>query len=55
LCGFSHGGAVATAYASRHPERVSHLIIGGFARGLLHRDNPEKDKKLLESHRRARH
>ena len=52
LCGFSHGGAVAIAYVSRHPERVSHLIIyGGFVRGLLHRDNPEKDKKLLELQR----
>jgi pimeloyl-ACP methyl ester carboxylesterase len=52
LCGFSHGGAVAIAYASHHPERVSHLIIyGGFVRGLLHRDNPEKDKKLLELQR----
>jgi hypothetical protein len=31
---------------------VSHLIIyGGFVRGLLHRDSPEKDKKLLELQR----
>src|SRR5262249_38178217 len=34
LVGLSQGGAVAAAYASRHPERLTHLIIyGGFARG----------------------
>jgi pimeloyl-ACP methyl ester carboxylesterase/DNA-binding CsgD family transcriptional regulator len=38
LLGMSHGAATAIAYAVRHPERVSHLIIyGGFARGRLHR------------------
>ena len=32
LLGMSHGCAVAVAYAVRHPERVSHLILcGGFA------------------------
>jgi pimeloyl-ACP methyl ester carboxylesterase len=41
----SQGGAVAIAYASRHPERLSHLIIyGAFARRLLHRENPEKKR-----------
>jgi len=49
LVGLSQGGAVATAYASRHPERVSHLIIfGAFARGSLHRENLEKHKQALE-------
>jgi pimeloyl-ACP methyl ester carboxylesterase len=49
LVGLSQGGAVAAAYASRHPERLSHLIIyGGFARGLLHRGNPEKQRQTLE-------
>jgi pimeloyl-ACP methyl ester carboxylesterase/DNA-binding winged helix-turn-helix (wHTH) protein len=34
VIGFSQGAAVATAYAARHPERVSALIlIGGCARG----------------------
>jgi pimeloyl-ACP methyl ester carboxylesterase/DNA-binding winged helix-turn-helix (wHTH) protein len=34
LIGLSHGGAVAVGYASRHPERVSHLVlIGACARG----------------------
>ena len=49
LVGLSQGGAVAIAYASRHPERLTHLIIyGAFARGLLHRDNLEKQKQMLE-------
>jgi pimeloyl-ACP methyl ester carboxylesterase len=49
LTGLSQGGAVAIAYASRHPERLTHLIIyGAFARGLLHRENPEKQRQMLE-------
>ena len=49
LFGLSQGVAPAIAYASRHPERLSHLILyGGFARGLLHRDNPEKGKQTME-------
>jgi pimeloyl-ACP methyl ester carboxylesterase len=53
LVGLSQGGAVAAAYASRHPERLTHLIIyGGFARGLLHRGNLEKQKDILELSRR---
>jgi pimeloyl-ACP methyl ester carboxylesterase len=38
LFGSSQGAATAIAYAVRHPERVSHLILyGGFARGHLKR------------------
>jgi pimeloyl-ACP methyl ester carboxylesterase/DNA-binding CsgD family transcriptional regulator len=38
LLGISQGGAAAIAYAVRHPERVSHLILyGAFARGRLKR------------------
>ena len=34
LLGISQGAAVAIAYAVKHPERVSHLILcGGFAQG----------------------
>jgi pimeloyl-ACP methyl ester carboxylesterase/DNA-binding CsgD family transcriptional regulator len=34
LLGMSQGSAVAMAYAARHPERVSHLVLcGAFARG----------------------
>jgi pimeloyl-ACP methyl ester carboxylesterase/DNA-binding CsgD family transcriptional regulator len=36
LIGLSQGGAVSIAYAARHPERVSHLVLcGAFARGRL--------------------
>jgi pimeloyl-ACP methyl ester carboxylesterase len=50
LVGISQGASIAIAYAARHPERVSHLIIYcGFARGLLHRGgDPEKQKQSLE-------
>ncbi len=49
LLGLSQGVAQAIAYAARHPERLTHLILyGGFTRGLLHRKNPEKQKEALE-------
>lgn len=38
LLGPSQGGAVAIAYAVRHPERVTHLVLyGAYARGRFHR------------------
>src|SRR5260221_3227710 len=38
LLGLSQGAAFAIAYAARHPERVSHLVVcGGFARGWAKR------------------
>lgn len=38
LLGPSQGAAVAVAYAARHPERVSRLVLyGGYARGRYHR------------------
>jgi pimeloyl-ACP methyl ester carboxylesterase len=47
LYGASQGGAVAIAYAARHAERVSRLVIhGGYARGLLKRDpTPDQIKE----------
>lgn len=40
LVGFSQGCSVSIAYAVRHPERVSHLILyGGFAVGQNKRQN----------------
>ena len=43
LLGISQGGAVAAAYAARHPERVSHLILyGAFALGGKKRAPAEK-------------
>jgi DNA-binding winged helix-turn-helix (wHTH) protein/pimeloyl-ACP methyl ester carboxylesterase len=38
LLGVSQGGAVAVAYAARHPERVSHLVLfGAYAEGRVRR------------------
>ena len=45
LFGMSQGGAVAIAYAARHPERVSHLVFaGGYARGALRRGGSEVER-----------
>jgi len=52
LLGVSQGGAIAIKYAARHPERVSHLIIhGAYARGFLHRGNPDKQRQFVELNR----
>src|SRR5690348_8486051 len=41
LFGATIGGVTALAYAARHPERVSHLIIiGGFTVGRMKRHSP---------------
>jgi len=41
IFGASQGSAFAIAYAARHPERVSHLLLyGGFARGWAKRGSP---------------
>lgn len=43
LLGVSQGGAVAIAYAVRHPEKVSHLILyGAYARGWAKRASSEE-------------
>ena len=53
LLGISQGGPVAIAYAVRHPERVSRLVLyGSYARGRLHRDpSPEarEEAEVLQS------
>ena len=42
LIGMSQGCAVSIAYAVRHPERVTHLVLhGGYAKGLLVDAPPE--------------
>jgi len=52
LLGYSQGGPVSIAYASRHPERVSHLILGGtYAKGWknwnLHKGQLEEIESML--------
>jgi pimeloyl-ACP methyl ester carboxylesterase/DNA-binding winged helix-turn-helix (wHTH) protein len=43
LLGVSQGCAVCIAYAVRHPERVSHLVLyGGFARGRRKRGSQQE-------------
>jgi len=43
LLGISQGCAVSIAYAIRHPERVSHLVLyGGYARGRRMRGSTEE-------------
>ena len=45
LLGVSQGAAVSVAYAVRHPERVSHLVLyGGFALSSKKRAPDERDK-----------
>jgi DNA-binding SARP family transcriptional activator/pimeloyl-ACP methyl ester carboxylesterase len=45
LLGISQGGPVAIAYAVRHPERVSHLVIyGSYAQGRMRR-SPTADQR----------
>jgi pimeloyl-ACP methyl ester carboxylesterase/DNA-binding winged helix-turn-helix (wHTH) protein len=45
LLGLSQGGAVAIAYAVRHPERVTRLVlIGAYARGRLARARTAEER-----------
>jgi len=47
LLGLSQGAPVAIAYAVRHPERVSHLILhGGYARGRRQRGAESAPQEL---------
>ena len=46
LFGISQGCSVSIAYAVRHPQRVSHLVLyGGFAVGFNHRAPTEAQKE----------
>ncbi|HEY7009217.1 MAG TPA: alpha/beta fold hydrolase, partial [Jatrophihabitantaceae bacterium] len=46
LIGLSQGGAVAVAYAVRHPDRVERLVlVGGYARGRLARAETAEERE----------
>lgn len=50
LLGISQGGPVAIAYAVRHPERVSHLVLlGSYARGRRKRARTRDEQELTEA------
>lgn len=45
LLGISQGAATCIAYAVKHPERVSRLVLyGAYARGTFRRGDPEKER-----------
>ncbi len=45
LLGISQGAATCIAYAVKHPERVSRLVLyGAYARGTYRRGDPDKDR-----------
>ena len=51
LLGISQGGPVAIAYAVRHPERVTHLVLlGSFAQGRRKRARTSAELELAEAH-----
>jgi pimeloyl-ACP methyl ester carboxylesterase/DNA-binding CsgD family transcriptional regulator len=44
LLGISQGGPICVAYAVRHPERVSKLVLyGAYARGAFRRGDPDRE------------
>jgi DNA-binding NarL/FixJ family response regulator len=45
LLGISQGAAACIAFAARHPERVSKLLLyGAYARGVSHRGDSDKER-----------
>jgi pimeloyl-ACP methyl ester carboxylesterase len=48
LLGISQGAAIAVAYAARHPDRVSDLVLyGGYARGRRFRGQDEEEDAIV--------
>jgi pimeloyl-ACP methyl ester carboxylesterase/tRNA A-37 threonylcarbamoyl transferase component Bud32 len=49
LLGISQGGPIAIAYAIRHPERVSRLVLyGSYSRGQVHREISDREREERE-------
>jgi pimeloyl-ACP methyl ester carboxylesterase/DNA-binding CsgD family transcriptional regulator len=49
LLGMSQGAAISIAYAVRHPERVSAIVLcGGYARGHAHRGRTQAQQQEAE-------
>ena len=54
LLGVSQGAAIAVAYAARHPDRVSGLVLyGGYARGRRFRGQDEEEDAISARSARA--
>jgi pimeloyl-ACP methyl ester carboxylesterase/DNA-binding CsgD family transcriptional regulator len=50
ILGVSQGAGIAVAYAARHPERVSHLILyGGYADGWANRNLAGDEREKLST------
>jgi pimeloyl-ACP methyl ester carboxylesterase/DNA-binding CsgD family transcriptional regulator len=50
LLGMSQGGAIAIAYAARHPERVERMVLyGAYARGVLMRGLGPRQREELDA------
>lgn len=50
LLGISQGASVSIAYAVKHPEKVSHLILfGGYARGRFNRNLTDEEMLQAET------
>jgi len=50
LLGISQGASVSVAYAAKHPDKVSHLVLyGGYARGRYNRDLTPRQRLEAET------
>jgi len=50
LLGISQGGPVAVAYAVRHPERITHLVLlGAHAQGRRKRASSAEERELVDA------
>jgi pimeloyl-ACP methyl ester carboxylesterase/DNA-binding CsgD family transcriptional regulator len=50
LLGISQGAAIGVAYAVKHPERVTHLLIhGGYARGRAKRVTNDRQREAADT------